>query len=138
MTDWDARYREGEHVGDEPHPLLTGFAAKLALVSTDVACGPGRMQYGSPNAAGSNSRRFLAHCKSRFSNSAACEKGLVINAVLADLERHDSSLNPNPTTDCRLQLSSARFVSVNSAGRVLEHRLPRSLPWSISIRIFDP
>jgi len=90
MTDWDRRYREGEHVHDEPHPLITGFAANLVPGSAlDVACGPGRhaiwlAQRGWQVTAVDSSRAAIEILEQR-----ASEKGLVVHAVFADLERHE-------------------------------------------------
>jgi tellurite methyltransferase len=43
MTDWESRYRAGEHLRDEPHPLVIRFASPLTPGrALDVASGPGR------------------------------------------------------------------------------------------------
>src|SRR2546422_4647992 len=43
VTNWDERYRQGEHTNDQPHPLITRFASKLAPGrALDLASGPGR------------------------------------------------------------------------------------------------
>src|SRR5437016_7517746 len=95
MSDWDRRYREGEHLRDEPHPLITGFAAKLVPGSAlDVASGPGRhaiwlAQRGWQVTAVDSSPIAIGILQER-----AREKGLVVNAVLADLERHEFIIEP--------------------------------------------
>src|SRR5437016_9163951 len=95
MTDWDRRYREGEHARDEPHPLITGLAAKLAPGSAlDVACGPGRhaiwlAERGWQVTAVDSSRAAIEILEQRVR-----EKWLIVNAVLADLERHEFVIEP--------------------------------------------
>mgnify|MGYP003949031735 CR=1 FL=1 len=43
MSNWDERYRQGEHTNDPPHPLVVEFASQLPPGrALDVACGPGR------------------------------------------------------------------------------------------------
>src|SRR2546425_738049 len=95
MTDWDRRYREGEHARDEPHPLVTGFAAKLTPgFGLDVACGAGRhaiwlAERGWQVTAVDSSRVAIEILEQR-----ASEKGLAVNTVLADLERHEFVIEP--------------------------------------------
>src|SRR5437899_4940942 len=95
MTDWDRRYREGEHVRDEPHPLITGFAPKITPGSAlDVACGTGRhaiwlARRGWQVTAVDSSRTAIDILGQR-----ASEKGLVVSTVLADLERHEFVIEP--------------------------------------------
>ena len=95
MTDWDRRYCEGEHARDEPHPLVTGFAAKLTPgFALDVACGAGRhaiwlAERGWQVTAVDSSRVAIEILEQR-----ASEKGLAVNTVLADLERHEFVIEP--------------------------------------------
>jgi len=43
MSNWDERYRQGEHTNDQPHRLVVRFASQLRPGrALDVACGPGR------------------------------------------------------------------------------------------------
>ena len=47
MTDWDERYRAGEHINDEPHPLLRRFEPQLtaggrALDLAKTPCTPAK------------------------------------------------------------------------------------------------
>ena len=43
MAKWDERYQQGEHLNDQPHPLVVEFAAMLNPGRVlDVACGVGR------------------------------------------------------------------------------------------------
>ena len=90
MTDWDKRYQAGEHVNDEPHPLITRFAAQLQPGrALDVACGPGRhaiwlAQRGWQVVAVDSSHTAIEMVHKRCS-----EKGVSVEAVTADLERHE-------------------------------------------------
>jgi tellurite methyltransferase len=95
MTEWDRRYRAGEHLRDEPHPLVTRFAGALAPgLALDVACGPGRhalwlAERGWNVTAVDSSPAAIEILKQR-----ATQKRLVVNAVLADLEKHEFVIEP--------------------------------------------
>ena len=90
MTDWDKRYQEGEHVNDEPHPLITNFAAKLPPGrALDVAAGTGRhaiwlAERGWQVTAVDYSRTAMQILQQRCR-----EKGIRVDSVIADLERHE-------------------------------------------------
>ena len=90
MSDWDARYRKGEHVNDEPHPLVTRFAANLSPGrALDLACGTGRHSlwlagHGWQVTAVDSSTVAIGILKKQ-----AQDRGVPINAVCADLERHE-------------------------------------------------
>jgi tellurite methyltransferase len=90
---WDERYRKGEHAGDEPHPLIVDFASKLVPGrALDVACGTGRhaiwlAERGWKVTAVDSSRVALEMLQER-----AREKNVMVETVLADLERNEFSL----------------------------------------------
>ena len=90
MTDWDTRYRTGEHTNDAPHPLVTDFASTwVPGRALDLACGAGRhalwlAEHGWDVTAVDYSRTGL-----EILNQRAQAKGLRIHSVCADLERHE-------------------------------------------------
>ena len=95
MTDWDRRYREGEHVRDEPHPLITGFAAKITPGSAlDVACGTGRHAIWLARRGWQVTAVDSSPTAIDILGQRASEKGLVVNTVLADLERREFVIEP--------------------------------------------
>ena len=90
MNDWDKRYEAGEHVNDAPHPLVAGFVSKLTPGrALDIASGAGRhslwlAERGWQVTAVDSSRRGM-----RILEERCREKGVGVNAVVADLERHE-------------------------------------------------
>jgi len=96
VTDWDERYRQGEHTRDQPHPLITRFASKLAPGrALDLASGPGRhaiwlAHRGWQVTAVDYSRTAIEILRQRCG-----DKGLAVNSVIADLERHEFGIQPD-------------------------------------------
>jgi len=90
MTEWDKRYREGEHINDEPHPLIVKYAANLAAGrALDLASGPGRhamwlAERGWQVTAVDNSPVALQILQQR-----SREKNVRVKSMIADLERHE-------------------------------------------------
>jgi SAM-dependent methyltransferase len=90
MTDWDKRYRAGEHIYDEPHPLIPRFAAKFPPGrALDLACGAGRhalwlAEHGWQVTAVDSSRSAIEILQQK-----ADDRGVPVHSVLADLERHE-------------------------------------------------
>ena len=90
MTDWDKRYRAGEHVNDEPHPLIPGFAVKFQPGrALDLACGVGRhavwlAEHGWQVTAVDSSPAAIEILQQK-----AHDRGAPVQCVLADLERHE-------------------------------------------------
>src|SRR6516225_11199211 len=90
MADWDKRYREGDHLHDEPHPLITRLVPSLKPGrALDIACGPGRhaiwlAERGWTVTAVDSSRVAIQILEAR-----AGAKSLVVDAVVADLEKHE-------------------------------------------------
>lgn len=96
MTDWNEHYRRGEHVNDDPHPLVKEFAAQLEPSrALDVACGAGRhsillAERGWQVTAVDNSSVAIALLRQR-----ANERGVAVDARVADLERGEFVIKPN-------------------------------------------
>lgn len=95
MTDWNERYRQGEHLRDEPHPLVLQFAAPLSPGhALDIACGAGRhavwlAQRGWRVTAVDSSAVAIELVQQR-----ALDVGATVDVRLADLERHDFIIEP--------------------------------------------
>ena len=95
MTDWNERYERGEHTNDEPHPLVVEFASELEPGrALDLACGVGRhairlAERGWRVIAVDNSRVAIEILRRR-----AGERGLAIDARVADLKRHEFIIEP--------------------------------------------
>ena len=95
MTNWDERYRQGEHTNDQPHPLITRFASKLAPGrALDLASGPGRhaiwlAERGWQVTAVEYSRTAIEILRQRCR-----DQGLAVNSVIADLELHEFGIPP--------------------------------------------
>ena len=95
MTDWDQRYQQGQHINDSPHPLITSFASRLAPGrALDVASGTGRhaiwlAEHGWQVTAVDYSRIAIEILRQRCR-----DKGLAVESVTADLERHEFGIKP--------------------------------------------
>ena len=95
MTDWDARYRRGDYLSEEPHPLLVKFASTLLPArALDIACGAGRhalwlAERGWCVTAVDYSKTAIAILEGR-----ALERGLSIDCRKADLEKHEFVIPP--------------------------------------------
>jgi len=94
MPSWNERYRRGEHVHDEPHPLIVQFASQLRPSrALDVACGPGRhalwlAAHGWQVTAVDSSSVALDILRQR-----AAQEHLAIDARGADLEQHEFTID---------------------------------------------
>jgi len=95
VTDWDQRYQQGQHINDRPHPLITTFASKLAPGrALDIASGTGRhaiwlAEHGWQVTAVDYSRIAIEILGQRCR-----DKGLAVDYVTADLERHEFGIEP--------------------------------------------
>ena len=95
VTDWDERYQQGRHITDRPHPLITSFASRLAPGrALDVASGTGRhaiwlAEHGWQVTAVDYSRIAIEILRQRCR-----DKGLAVESVTADLERHEFGIGP--------------------------------------------
>jgi tellurite methyltransferase len=95
MADWNERYKNGSHTGDEPHPLVVQFASALTPGrALDLASGPGRnaiwlAEHGWQVTAVDSSTVAIDMLRQR-----SAEKDFTIDARLADLERHEFTIEP--------------------------------------------
>ena len=96
MTRWDERYREGKHVNDKPHPLVTNVASKLVPGrALDIASGPGRhaiwlAERGWQVTAVDYSRIAMEVLEQR-----SRQKAVRTNSFIADLQRHEFLIEPD-------------------------------------------
>ena len=92
---WDQRYRRGEHLLDQPAPLVAGVADGLIPArALDLACGPGRhalllVTRGWQVTAVDASRVAIEILVKR-----ARDLNLTVDARLADLEKHELEIEP--------------------------------------------
>ncbi len=95
MADWDERYSRGEHIINEPLPLLARVVETLAPGrALDVACGAGRhavflAERGWQVTAVDASRVGIELTKARTR-----ERGVSVDARVADLERGEFVIEP--------------------------------------------
>jgi SAM-dependent methyltransferase len=95
MTDWNQRYLRGEHIQDDPNPLITSVAGVLSPgCALDLACGGGRhaiwlAERGWRVTAVDSSPAAIAIVDRR-----AQENNITIQAVVADLEQHEFAIEP--------------------------------------------
>ena len=96
MVDWDERYRCGEHIMSEPLPLLVKFASAGAPGrALDVACGPGRHAIFLAERGWQVTAVDASRVAIELMNAKARERGLKIDARVADLERGEFVTEPN-------------------------------------------
>jgi SAM-dependent methyltransferase len=92
-ADWEKRYLRGEHLNDEPHPLITRIASNLKpRRALDLACGPGRhaiwlAERGWAVTGVDSSRTAVEILRDR-----AGAQGVVIDWIVADLEKHEFAI----------------------------------------------
>ncbi len=95
MHRWNQRYREGCHGSEDPDPLVVKFASTLEPGrALDVACGLGRhaiwlAEHGWQVTAVDYSDVAIETLRKR-----SAERGVPMDARLADLERHDFVIEP--------------------------------------------
>jgi tellurite methyltransferase len=96
MADWDEHYRRGGHADQEPLPLLARLVPQLAPGrALDLACGAGRhalllAEHGWQVTAVDASRVAIEIVRAR-----ARERGVSVDARLADLERSEFVIEPD-------------------------------------------
>jgi|SRR5262245_10856871 len=95
MPNWDELYSRGEHVNDEPHPLVVEYASTLIPGrALDLACGVGRhaiclAQHGWEVTAVDSSRVAIEILRER-----ADLFGVKVNDRIVDLERGEFAVEP--------------------------------------------
>ncbi len=88
MADWDERYRRGEHATTEPSRLLTRAVKDLAPGrALDVACGAGRHALYLAMHGWRVTAVDASSVGVEIMQSRAHERGVLIDARVADLER---------------------------------------------------
>ncbi len=120
INSWDERYSRGENLSDEPHPLIVEWAAKLQPGrALDVACGAGRhaiylAERGWQVTAVDSSRVAIEILQRR-----ASDRGVAIDARVADLERGEFVIEPDAydlILDC-LYLQRDLFPAIKAGVR---------------------
>jgi tellurite methyltransferase len=95
MSDWDKRYKTGEHAGREPDPLITTFAARLKPgTALDLASGAGRHAIWLAERGWQVTAVDYSHSGMQILQERANEKDLRIQAVVADLEKQEFVIGP--------------------------------------------
>ena len=96
MTDWDERYRTGEHSPTEPHPLLEKITKTLTPGDAlDVACGAGRHAIYLAKK-GWRITAVDSSCEGiRVLSRRAKDGGVEIDSIIADLESKDFQIKVN-------------------------------------------
>lgn len=96
MPDWDERYRRGEHTNDEPHPLVVEFASQLNPGrALDVACGAGRHAIYLAERGWQVTAVDYSSVAIEILRERARERGVFIDARIADLERDEFVIEPD-------------------------------------------
>jgi tellurite methyltransferase len=99
MNDWDKRYEAGEHLNDEAHPLVAGFVPKLMAGraldvaagrrALDIAAGAGRHSLWLAERGWHVTAVDYSPVAMRILEERCREKGVRVDAIIADLERHE-------------------------------------------------
>jgi SAM-dependent methyltransferase len=96
VTDWEQRYRDGQHIHDEPHPLVAGFVSQLAPGrALDVACGTGRHGIWLAGRGWQVTAVDKSRTAIQILDQRAREKSVRVETYIADLERHDFVIEPD-------------------------------------------
>jgi len=94
MNNWDKRYEAGEHVNDEPHPLFAGFVSKLTPGrALDIASGPGRHALWLAERGWQVTAVDYSRAGMRILEERCRARSVRVNAVIADLERHEFEID---------------------------------------------
>jgi tellurite methyltransferase len=95
MADWNERYRQGECASNEPHPVVVQFASGLPPGrALDVACGAGRHAIWLAERGWRVTAVDKATAAIEILRQRSLDKGVQIDAVTADLERGEFSIQP--------------------------------------------
>jgi SAM-dependent methyltransferase len=95
MTDWDERYKRGEHINDEPERLVVQFASQFRPgLALDLACGAGRHALWLAGRGWKVTAVDSSPAAIEILRRNTPEKGVTIDARIADLERHEFAIAP--------------------------------------------
>jgi SAM-dependent methyltransferase len=95
MADWDDRYSRGEHIIAEPMPLLVRLAERIAPGrALDLACGPGRHSLFLAERGWQVTAVDASRVGIELLQKNALERGLEVDARVADLERGEFQVAP--------------------------------------------
>jgi tellurite methyltransferase len=95
MADWDARYSRGEHIINEPLPLLVRVVEELRPGrALDLACGPGRHALFLAERGWQVTAVDASRVAIELLEKQARERGLHVDARVADLERGEFMIEP--------------------------------------------
>lgn len=99
MTDWNERYKQGEHADKHPassaHPLVVRFAAELPPGrALDVACGTGRHALHLAECGWQVTAVDSSQVAIEILNRRARERCVAVDAQVADLESGEFRLEP--------------------------------------------
>jgi tellurite methyltransferase len=90
MSDWNERYRRGEHTNDDPHPLVVKVASRLAPGrALDVACGAGRHAIWLAQRGWNVTAVDYSDTAIEILRERSRQHGVAVDPHIADLERHE-------------------------------------------------
>ena len=99
MTDWNERYRQGEHVNDAPHPVVTQFASGLSPGrALDVACGAGRHAIWLAARGWRVTAVDSSEAAIELVQQRAAARDLTMDCQIADLEKHEFKIDSQSQT----------------------------------------
>jgi SAM-dependent methyltransferase len=94
-TDWDVRYRRGEHIDDAPLALFEDAVSNLTPGhALDLACGPGRHAIHLALLGWQVTAVDSSPIGLEILRQHALERGLEIDIRQVDLERHEFQIQP--------------------------------------------
>ena len=107
MANWNERYKHGQHISDEPHPLVVRFASPYpAGHALDLACGVGRHAIWLAERGWKVTAVDYSNVAIDILRQRATEKGVTVDSRVADLERHEFVIEPR--SESRLPCQSRR------------------------------
>src|SRR5438477_8559441 len=90
MTDWNERYRQGEHTHDDPHPLVVQFVPQMRRGrALDIACGVGRHALWLADRGWRVTAVDSSNVAIDMLQQSAADKHVTVDSRVADLERHE-------------------------------------------------
>jgi tellurite methyltransferase len=126
MANWDERYQRGEHLNDAPLPLVMNAAAQRQPGrALDLACGVGRHTLWLAEQGWQVTAVDASAVAIEILQRRAKERGVSVDARVADLERDESVIEPDAydliVVTCYLQpdLFPAIRAGVRASGLVV-------------------